>query len=172
MRFFLLCFLFIFVLGLSIAPLSAAEDLTIVFEEMSGIQCGDEWQMEGLPFTILPLTENCFTAQGAFGWGMYNACMEIDVRSLPGLITVSASFTNYGDPGSVYVFLMDSVVPLRAAYCVESGVQEEILISADGLAIERVRIFSTSGLFHWVSFQYEAVSSEVSSWGSVKSLFR
>ena len=67
---------------------------------------------------------------------------------------------------------MDAAIPLRAAYCVDSGVPEEIFMPADDLTVERVRVFSTAALIFSVSFQYEAVPNEVISWGAVKSLYR
>ena len=172
MKKYLVCILCTLVIGVSIVPVSAAEDLTIAFDPMARLYCGDEWEQGGLSFKILPLSTNCATSQTWFGWGLHNACLEIDVRPLLGLSKVTVTFTNYSDPGSVYVFLLDATVPLRMSYCVESRILEQIVIPADDLAVERVRVFSTSAYFNSVSFQYEVVSSKVSSWGSVKAMFR
>jgi hypothetical protein len=159
-------------LVLSLGPGSSrADELFLDFDTVSDIECGETWEMAGLTMTLVP-TSDCQSIDTQFGWYISRACLEIDVRSLGGLRSVAVDFINYYEPGDVYVYLMDSVIPLVTAYCIDMHHLEQLIVDANDHVIERIRICGLAFLIHSVSIRYGPVGNEALAWGSVKSFYR
>jgi hypothetical protein len=149
-----------------------SETLTVTFEDMPWHNCGDQWTMSGLPMRLLPLSSSCLAYRTNYGWYLGSACLEIDVSALGDLGSVALEILNYDAPGKAYLFLMDAQVPLLADYSRASGVAEWLQVANPDLPVTRLRLFHGRGLLQQAVFEYGALSSESTTWGRVKALYR
>ncbi len=148
-----------------------ADELTLDFDLMSGDECGTAWDMSGVTMQVYD-TSRCQSLPSQFGWCVADACIEFDLTDLPDLRSVSLSFYNFRDIGSVFVQVLDDVVPLAEYACTETEETETIVADVEGVPATRLRIYCDFFLFHSATFRFGPVATEIGTWGAVKAAYR
>lgn len=148
----------------------AADQLTIEFEDMSWVSCGDTWEVGGLQLMMWD-SPDCQSLATPYGWGVAGTCIEFDLTPLPNLSYIAVHIRNYHDPGETWARLLDEVVPLVTVPCITSMWEEIIKVDARGLPATRLRVQGGYFLFYSVTFTYGRVPIESASWGEIKELY-
>lgn len=158
--------------ALALAAPAAAETIRLDFADQPNRSCGSAWSMSGLDLRMLPLAQGCVAYATQYGWILGRTCLEIDVGTLGGVRSVSASFLNYDADNGFGIYLLDDVAPVASGWNVSTSAPDTLVVPAGSSEVRRVRVFCYNCFLFTFTVEFEALDTETVPWGTVKALYR